>query len=955
MNVTKVLRQPYYAAVQLDFRLVRMNPAEFAGKWIGNTNTERAAAQEHFIDLCGLVGAATPNTDKEGESYAFERGVSKTGGGEGWADVWLRGNFGWEYKGHHRDLEAAYSQLLKYREALENPPLLVVCDLDRFAVRTNFTNTVRAEYSFTLEDLRDAPREPLRILRALFENPEELRPRHTREQLTERAAGAFAQLALELRQAGYEPQRVAHFLDKLLFMLFAEDAKLLPAGLVRDLGKNLRSIPADFSRQLAELFRLMSTKPGGSFGPLPIEWFNGGLFDGDDVIPLTTPQIDTLVSVSLLDWSQVEPAIFGTLFVRGLDPDKRSQLGAQYTDRRSIERVVYPVVIEPLQREWEGVKGEIGRLLEGHDVRRLLQGGAKGTRTRVLQQAYDRVTRFLARLDGARVLDPACGSGNFLYVALQALKDLEREVLVWETSTLGTTMRSPALGPHNLRGIELNTYAAELARVAIWIGEIQWMISNGFGYLRDPILQPLDAIERRDAVLDLSGPDSPRKPEWPDAEFIIGNPPFLGGKLMRGRLGDQYVDALFVAYEGAVPREADYVGYWFELARQRVEAGSARRVGLLATQGIRGGASRKVLERIKQTGDIFLAWSDRPWIVEGATVHVSIVGFDEGGETQRRLNGVGVPSIHSNLTSGLDTTATRRLTENLGIAFMGDTKGGPFDIAEATAKDMLHLPNPDGRRNATVIRPWVNGLDLTERRRGMWIVDFGVDMTEREAAIYEAPFDYVERVVKPVRIDTQRAAYTERWWLHTRPRPAMRRALAGLARYLATPYVAKHRVFSWLPQPVLPDHEIIVFARDDDYFFGVLHSRVHEVWARAKGTQVREAESGFRYTPTTTFETFPFPCVDEEKAATVADAAKALDGLRMGWLDPPGMGETELRDRTLTNLYNEKPAWLRQAHERLDRAVHDAYGWPYPLDEEDILARLLLLNLERGLSPGDRP
>ena len=608
-----------------------------------------------------------------------------------------------------------------------------------------------------------------------------------------------------------------------------------------------------------------------------------------------------------------------------------------------------------MQREWEGVKGDIGRLLEGHDVRRLLQGGAKGARTRVLQQAYDRVTRFLARLEGLRVLDPACGSGNFLYVALQALKDLEREVLVWETSTLGTTMRSPALGPHNLRGIELNTYAAELARVAIWIGEIQWMIGNGFGYLRDPILHPLGAIERRDAVLDLSDPDSPRKPEWPDAEFIIGNPPFLGGKLMRDGLGDRYVNALFEAYEGAVPQEADYVCYWFELARQMVDAGRTRRVGLLATQGIRGGASRRVLDHVKQTGDIFLAWSDEPWIVEGATVHVSIVGFDDGSETERRLNGAPVPSIHSNLASGFDITSAQRLTENLGIAFMGDTKGGPFEISEAAAQHMLRQPNPDGRSNAAVVTPWVNGRDITQRRREMWIVDFGVDMTETEAALYEAPFAHAERAVKPTRINNRRASYAERWWLHAEPRPAMRRALAELTRYLATPYVAKHRVFLWLPQAVLADHEIIVFARDDDYFFGVLQSRIHEVWARAKGTQVREAESGFRYTPTTTFETFPRPDPTQEQAAVVADAAKSLDDLRCGWLTPAGLAEAELRRRTLTNLYNEKPAWLRQAHERLNRAVHNAYGWTYPLDDADILGRLLLLNHERRLGLGDRP
>src|SRR5579859_1982889 len=209
-----------------------MNAAEFAAKWIGNTNTERGAAQEHFIDICTMLGVPTPNTDRGGETYAFEKGAGKTSGGKGWADVWLRGHFGWEYKGHHKDLEKAYKQLLDYREALENPPLLVVSDLNRVIVRTNFTNTVRGEHSFTLEDLRNQPAEPLRVLHALFDNPEALKPTKTRGELTEEAAGAFADLAQQLREAGHEPQRVAHFLNKLLFALFAENATLLPAGII---------------------------------------------------------------------------------------------------------------------------------------------------------------------------------------------------------------------------------------------------------------------------------------------------------------------------------------------------------------------------------------------------------------------------------------------------------------------------------------------------------------------------------------------------------------------------------------------------------------------------------------------------------------------------------------------------------------------------------------------------
>ena len=928
-----------------------MNAAEFAAKWIGNTNTERGAAQEHFIDICTMLGVPTPNTDRGGETYAFEKGASKTSGGKGWADVWLRGHFGWEYKGHHKDLEKAYKQLLDYREALENPPLLVVSDLNRVIVRTNFTNTVRGEHSFTLEDLRNQPAEPLRVLHALFDNPEALKPTKTRGELTEEAAGAFADLAQQLREAGHEPQRVAHFLNKLLFALFAEDATLLPAGIVRQLGQNWSRLPTIFADRLSELFRLMSTEPGGAFGPLAIQWFNGGLFDGPEVLPLTTKQIEVITQVSALDWSQVEPAVFGTLFERGLDPSKRSQLGAHYTDRTSIERVVDPVVIEPLEREWAAVREEVGKIIAGFDLNRSIKGTERVRRTRAFGRAQELVTKFLERLNAVRVLDPACGSGNFLYVALQSLKDLERRVLVWEADTLQSMMRLPALGPHNVRGIELNSYAAELARVSIWIGEIQWMISNGFAYLNDPVLRPLKTIECRDAVLTCDDTDRPVPADWPDTEFVIGNPPFVGGKLMRSYLGDEYVDRLFAAYNGQVPREADFVCYWYEKARAMIAEGRAKRVGLLATQGIRGGANRKVLERIKKTGDIFMAWSDEPWVVEGAAVHVSIVGFDDGLQTERMLNGRPVTRIHANLTSGIDVTRARRLQENLQIAIMGDTKGGPFDIADDVARKLLAGVNPDGRSNSDVVRPWVNGLDITGHPRNMWIIDFGTDMPLEEAALYEDPFTYAEQFIKPARVKSR--STTGKWWLHERPRGEMRAALAPLSRYLVTPRVTKHRLFVWVSSAVLADSQTIVFAREDDFFFGVLHSRVHELWARAKGTQVREVESGFRYTPTSTFETFPFPHPTPDQQRTIATAAEALETLRQGWLHPVGSGPAENKDRTLTNLYNQRPRWLSQAHDRLDRAVFDAYGWPYPLDDQELLGRLLQLNEERAARSGD--
>jgi len=887
-----------------------------------------------------MLGFPTPNeADPSGESYAFEKGAEKVGGGDGFADVWKRGQFAWEYKGKRKDLNAAYTQLLQYREALENPPLLVVCDLDRFEVHTNFTGTIKKIHRFTLTDLAKQPTGPIQILRAVMGSPESLRPTTTRNQITEEAARQFAAIATALRTRGHKALRVAHFLNKLLFCLFAEDAGLLPAGLIKRLAQGTSHDPTAFASGLADLFGKMASA-GGLFGVERIQWFNGGLFDGSDVIPMDRGEISVLKAVAELDWSQVEPAIFGTLFERGLDPDKRSQLGAHYTDRESILRLVQPVVIEPLRREFESVKAGIQELLA--------RGKRITARTPIDRNPQKVLQAFLDKLATLRILDPACGSGNFLYVALHLLKDLEREVIDWGATTFRTTRSFPRVGPHVLRGIEVNVYAAELARVTIWIGEIQWMINSGLSYRTNPVLQPLESIECRDAILDLAEPGAPKEPEWPAADAIVGNPPFLGGKLLRTTLGDAYVDALFQVYDGRVPREADLVTYWHEKARAMVAGDSVSRVGLLATQAIRGGANRRVLERIKQTGDIFLAWSDEEWIVEGAAVHVSLIAFDDGSEAGRMLDGQSVTSINANLTAGIDLTNARRLRANLETAFMGDTKGGSFDIPEATALQVLKAPNPTGKSNSDVVRPWANGLDLTRRSRRMWIIDFGVGMTERDAALYEAPFEYVLRKVKPER-DNSKTTISE-WWLHERPRVEMRAALRGLTRYIATPRVSKHRLFVWLPIETLPDSALIAIARDDDYTFGVLQSKVHELWARGMGTQLREVESGFRYTPTSTFETFAFPQAEEHQREMIADAARELNLLRSGWLNPinpPGLSDEDLSKRTLTNLYNARPSWLRQAHERLDAAVIDAYEWSATITDDEILASLLSLNLER--------
>jgi type II restriction/modification system DNA methylase subunit YeeA len=469
----------------------------------------------------------------------------------------------------------------------------------------------------------------------------------------------------------------------------------------------------------------------------------------------------------------------------------------------------------------------------------------------------------------------------------------------------------------------------------------------------------LDTIRHMDAILAYDEQGRPVEPEWPEADVIIGNPPFLGDKKMRSDLGDEYVEDLRRLYAGRIPGQSDLCCYWFEKARAMIAAGVARRAGLLATQGIRGGANRTVLERIKQSGDIFWAQSDRVWILDGASVHVSMVAFDSGSELSRTLDGLTVTAITPDLTSAADLTQAHRLAENSGMSFIGPSPHGRFDIGADVAEKMITSPlNTNGRPNSDVVRPVVNGLDLTRRLRDVWTIDFAA-MSLEEAAQYELPFEYVREHVYPGRSRNRRAGYAERWWQYGEMRPGMRKALEGKPRYIATPRVAKHRVFAWLRPEVLSNDGTVVFARDDDYFLGVLHSKAHELWARGQGTQLREVESGFRYTPTTTFETFPFPWppgkepIGDPRVEAIARAARELVEQRDAWLNPGGATEKDLARRTLTNLYNQRPTWLALAHRKLDEAALDAYGWPHDLSDEEILERLLALNLERAASNKD--
>ncbi len=950
-----------------------MVPDLFINKWRNAELKERTGSQSHFNDLCALLGLQDPiSEDPKGDFFTFEKGATKTSGGEGWADVWRKGCFAWEYKGKAAKLEKAFDQLLRYSIALESPPLLIVSDMDRIRIHTNFTNTVQEVHEITLEDLLDAGKRDL--LRACFDHPERLRPKKTRQKLTEDAAKEFAAIAEGLRQRGFEAHLVAHFVNRLVFCMFAEDVGLLPGKIFQRMLEASRSDAAQFAGYATTLFAAM--KSGGVVGFEKVEWFNGGLFDDDTALPLEKADIENLLAAAKLDWSEIDPSILGTLFERGLDPAKRSQLGAHYTDRDKIMMIVRPVIIEPLEREWAQVRAGIEAAMDKADA-------AKGpARARAQAEATKAMNAWRDRLANFRVLDPACGSGNFLYLSLLALKDIEHRTAL-EAEQLGLPREFPRLGPENVLGIELNPYAAELARVSVWIGEIQWMRRNGFDAARNPILRTLNTIECRDAVL---APDGTRA-EWPAAEVVVGNPPFLGNSLMIGQLGEDYTRHL----QGAYPELAggiDLVCYWFAKAWALMVAGRLMRAGLVATNSIRGGANRTVLMPIADNGIIFNAWADEEWSVEGAAVRVSVVNFAVGDASLPNLNGSPVSKIYADLTggaNGFDLTTAERLSENGSVCFEGMKKYGPFDVSGEVARNWLKMPtNVNARPNSDVVFPWKIAIDVVRRPRDVWAVDFGLTMSEQEAAMYEAPFAYVQQHVLPVRKNDREAQTRQLWWRYQRPRPAFREASRSMVRYIATPVVAKHRIFVWLPSAALPSNLLDAIARDDDTSFGILHSRFHELWSLRMGTFLGVGNDP-RYTPSTTFETFPFPAgltpdlpaaayAADPRAQAIAVAAARLNELRENWLNPADLvvrvpevvafypdrilprdeaAAKLLAKRTLTNLYNERPAWLDHAHRALDEAVADAYGWGDDwragvLTDDEILARLFRLNQERA-------
>ena len=897
-----------------------MTPHQFITKWTAGGFGERQAAPIWFLDLLHLVGHTDPKEFNDRDNFTLEKAVPG-----GFADAYLAGHFGWEFKGREADLPDAFNQLLRYQVYLRTPPLLIVSSFQMIRIQTNFPGKETVVHEIPISEL-DQP-EQLRKLRNIFFNPAAFEPERTVEQVTRETAQLFGDIVRDMEKSDVDSNRLARFLNQIVFCLYVEDTDeigLLPRGLFTEIAKQHFRSPGIFDQVVRDLFTTM--KDGGFFGQYQIPRFNGDLFNELDTVELSGVALFELMEAADKNWRNIEPSIFGTLFEGALDATKRAQLGAHYTGADDIMLVVEPVVMKPLRREWDDARNRVDTLSD--------EGKP--------EEARAALVAFRKRLTEVNVLDPACGSGNFLYITLRSLLDLEKEVID-HAARLELGNLTPTVSPRQMLGLEIDPYAAQIARTALWIGYIQWHQFNGFAYRHDPILSSLDTIRQTDAILDLSDPDNPKEPDWPAAEFIVGNPPFLGHNPFRDQLGDQYADSLYDLYRDRIPNSSDLCCYWFEKARAQIENHKTKRAGLLATQAIRFQSNRPVLTRIKDTGDIFTAFSDQNWVLDGANVHISIIAFDDGSETDRTLDGSPASSINEDLTTGVDLSLAKPLSESRDIAFQGISPGGAFDIPGTLASEMLSQSNPHGKPNSDVIKRWINGIDIMRRPRNMWIIDFGTDMSEDESALYEAPFEYAKDKVKPVRTQRKRSWLPDEWWFLGHLRKDMRQALLPLSRYIGTSITSKHRCFTWVAGDALPSSSVVAIASDDDYIFGILHSRFHTDWALAMGTQLRESKSGLRYIVSACFETFPFPHPTPEQRDAIATAARELNQLRENWraADPK---------RTLTGLYNSNPTWLQNAHANLDNAVADAYGLPDDLPDHQILENLLALNLQRAES-----
>lgn len=1047
----------------------------FIEHWRHTGGSELANTQSFINGLCLLIGAEAPHgsrADDSGNDYVFERRVFQDNGDGtqsfGRIDCYKRDCFILEAKqGSEADRAAAgrgeddldlfgqtatarlkrgtakrgtpawakamvqaKGQAERYAKALPVehgwPPFLLVADIGYcIEVYADFTGTGkayvqfpdRARYRIMLADLHD--QEVRDRLKAIWTIPMALDPAARTAQVTRDIANLLATVARRLEKRGHSAERTSGFLMRALFTMFAEDSNLIPEKSFTKLLKDQRAHPEHLDHQLSALWAAMDE---GQFSPalgVPLRKFNGYLFKDRTAIPLDAEELEVLITAAEHTWTEVEPAIFGTLLERALNPKERSKLGAHYTPRTYVERLISPTIMEPLRADWNGVRVAAADLIE--------QGKA--------DEARRFVEAFHGKLARTRVLDPACGTGNFLYVAMARMKELEGEVLELLVE-LGDNqyvaeITGHTITPENFLGIEINPRAAAIAQLVLWIGYLQWHFRvNGEGRAPpEPILQDIRTIENRDALISyasrevetdeqgqpvtrwdgetmkehpVSGRmvpdetarvevyrfDRPRAAIWPKADFIVGNPPFIGGKDVRERLGSGYFDALFATTD--VPESADFVMHWWDKAAEAVRKGGTRRFGFVTTNSITQVFSRRVIQKhldAKDRVSILFGIPNHPWVDEkdGAAVRIAMtvtaVGkrdgtlltvSDESSAPEQILFAAQTGLISSDLRVGADVTATVALKANDGLCSPGvKLHGDGFIVtpeqARALIPDYAAEPQPPSIRTglgdgAAVIFDYRNGRDLASRPRGVKVIDlYGLteaDLRQRYPTVYQ----HLVSTVKPHRDQNNRASYRDNWWLYGEQRSELRKALRGISRYIATIETAKHRVFQFLPMSILPDNKLACITLDDAYCLGVLSSRFHVPWSIASGGWLGMGNDPV-YVKSRCFDPFPFPSdVPEPIKGRIRVEAEVLDALRKRVLaDHEGL--------TLTKLYNVLDALragrpltedervihdhglvtlIRQHHDAIDALVAEAYGWPADLSDEDILARLVALNKERA-------
>ena len=989
---------------------------KFIARWQSASGSERANYQLFVHELCALLDLPTPDPAREDtrdNTYVFERRITfRHGDGTespGFIDCYRRATFVLEAKkvkqvvgkGFDDALLRARGQAEQYARALPaaegRPPFLLVVDVGNvIELYAEFTRSGATYTPFPdprshriqLADLRDdATRQRLRTV---WLDPLSLDPTRLSAKVTRDVAERLAEVARVLEAAGHAPEVVAGFLSRCLFSMFAEDVGLLPKRAFVDLLESLKDNPAQFIPLVGEVWRAMDRGEFSAAVRADLLKFNGKLFKNPQVLPLDRDQIELLLAAARANWREVEPAIFGTLLERALDPTERHALGAHYTPRAYVERLVLPTIVEPLREDWKNAQA----------AALVLAGEGK------LSEAQQQVRDFLKHLCEVRVLDPACGSGNFLYVTLEHLKRLEGEVLN-QLDELGDTrgrldLQGVSVDPHQLLGIELNPRAAEIAEMVLWIGYLQWHFrTRGQVMPPQPVLKDFHNIECRDAVLaydrleyvtdergvpvtrwngktmkkhPVTGEDvpdetarspvekyiNPRKAGWPQADFVIGNPPFIGAASMRAALGDGYTESLRKTWP-EVPESADFVMHWWDHAADLTRSGKLRRFGLITTNSLRQTFSRRVLQRHlggKPPLSLAFAIPDHPWVdsSDGAAVRIAMtVGtlqtsagtlLTSAAETPGGDGAIDVTLIakqgviHADMTTGANVAAAGPLQGNACISSPGVKLHGAGFIVTSDEAVQLGFGRIQGLEHH--IREYRNGRDLTDRPRNVRVIDlFGLKIEEVRHRFPEVYQWLLERV-KPERDAKGQtkdgAGYARYWWLHGKPRTELRPVLAALSRYVATVETAKHRTFQFLPSTILPDNMVIAIGLDDAHFLGVLSSKVHVTWALAAGGTLEDRP---RYNKSRCFETFPFPDAKLDHKARIRDIAEQLDAHRK-------RQQAQHTDLTLTGMYNvleklktgealnarEKVihehglvAVLKTLHDELDRTVLDSYVW----------------------------